>query len=162
GGAAANAPLLSAAITMSTAGPASPLTTAGAVIGTIQYMSPEQIEGKESDARSDLFALGVVLYEMTTGLRPFEGKSQISVASAILEKEPEPLSSLQPVTPPALEHVVNTCLAKNPDDRFQAAHDVKLELKWIATTSTQASGLGGSEKSGKTREWLASLVAAGL
>src|SRR5579862_8381780 len=86
GGAASNAPLLSAAVTMSGAGPISPLTTAGAVIGTIQYMSPEQIEGKESDARSDLFALGAVLYEMTTGLRPFEGKSQISVASAILEK----------------------------------------------------------------------------
>jgi len=102
------------------------------VIGTIQYMSPEQIEGKEADARSDLFTLGAVLYEMTTGKRPFEGKSHISVASAILEKDPEPISRLQPLTPPAFEHVVSTCLAKNPDDRFQTAHDVGLQLKWIA------------------------------
>ena len=79
---------------MSQASPVSPLTTAGTMIGTIQYMSPEQIEGKEADARSDLFALGAVLYEMVTGARPFEGKSQISVASAILEKEPEPISAV--------------------------------------------------------------------
>ena len=129
---ASKAPVLSAAPTMSGATPISPLTTAGALIGTIQYMSPEQIEGKEADARSDLFALGGVLYEMATGGRPFEGKSQISVASAILEKEPEPISSLQPLTPQAFEHVVNTCLAKNPDERFQTAHDVKLQLRWIA------------------------------
>jgi eukaryotic-like serine/threonine-protein kinase len=135
--AASNAPFLSAARTMSEASPMSPLTTAGTVIGTIQYMSPEQIEGKEADARSDLFALGAVLYEMTTGKRPFEGKSQISVASAILEKDPEPISRLQPLTPPAFDHVVSTCLAKDPDDRFQTAHDVRLELKWIAASAPQ-------------------------
>ncbi|GAC1434497.1 MAG: hypothetical protein NVS1B11_34490 [Terriglobales bacterium] len=72
--------------------------------GTIQYMSPEQIEGKEADARSDLFALGAILYEMVTGARPSEGKSQLSVASAILEKEPEPISRVQPLTPPVFEH----------------------------------------------------------
>ena len=130
------APLLSAARTVSQASPVSPLTTAGTLIGTIQYMSPEQIEGKEADARSDLFALGAVLYEMTTGARPFEGKSQISVASAILEKEPEPISAVQPLTPPGFEHVVTACLAKNPDDRFQTAHDVVLQLKWIAQSGT--------------------------
>ncbi len=135
--AASSAPLLSAARTMSQASPMSPLTTAGAVIGTIQYMSPEQIEGKEADARSDLFALGAVLYEMIAGRRPFEGKSQISVASAILEKEPEPIGTLQPLTPPALEHIVTVCLAKNPDDRFQSAHDVKLALQWIAEHPSQ-------------------------
>jgi eukaryotic-like serine/threonine-protein kinase len=134
GSAASNTPLLSAAQTMSEASPMTPLTTAGAVIGTIQYMAPEQIEGKEADARSDLFALGAVFYEMSTGVRPFEGKSQISVASAILEKDPEPISKFQPLTPPAFEHVVAACLAKNPDDRFQTAQDVKLELKWIAET----------------------------
>src|ERR1700723_2765629 len=132
GGAVTSAPLLSAAKTMSEASPMSPLTTAGAIIGTIQYMSPEQIEGKEADGRSDLFALGAVLYEMVTGGRPFAGKSQISVASAILEKDPEPISAVQPLTPPALEHIIDTCLAKDPEDRFQTAHDVRLQLKWIA------------------------------
>ena len=119
GSGASSAPLLSGARTMSQASPVSPLTTAGTMIGTIQYMSPEQIEGKEADARSDLFALGAVLYEMVTGARPFEGKSQISVASAILEKEPEPISVVQPLTPPAFEHIVAACLAKNPEDRFR-------------------------------------------
>jgi serine/threonine protein kinase len=133
-----SAPLLSAARTMTQASPVSPLTTAGTMIGTIQYMSPEQIEGKEADARSDLFALGAVLYEMVTGARPFEGKSQISVASAILDKEPEPISAVQPLTPPAFEHVVTACLAKNPDDRIQTAHDVVLQLKWIAQSGTSS------------------------
>jgi serine/threonine protein kinase len=131
-GSSAGAPLLSAAKTMSEATPLSPLTSAGMVIGTIQYMAPEQIEGKEADARSDLFALGAVLYEMATGKRPFEGKSQISVASAILERDPEPLRTLKPLTPVAFEHVVSSCLAKNPDDRVQNAHDVRLDLEWIA------------------------------
>jgi serine/threonine protein kinase len=130
--AGSSAPFLSAARTMSEASPISPLTTAGTVIGTIQYMAPEQIEGKEADARSDLFALGAVLYEMTTGKRPFEGKSQISLASAILEKDPESIRTLKPLIPAAFERVVNTCLAKNPDDRFQTAHDVRLALTWIA------------------------------
>jgi Tol biopolymer transport system component len=130
------APLLSADRTLSGIGPMA-LTAVGAVIGTIQYMSPEQIEGKAADARSDLFALGAVLYEAVTGKQPFEGKSQISVASAILEKNPEPISAIQPVTPRAFERVVKTCLEKNPDDRFQAARDVRLELKWIAEEVAQ-------------------------
>jgi eukaryotic-like serine/threonine-protein kinase len=129
----ATAPLLSAARTVSGGvSPLSPLTTAGEVLGTIQYMSPEQLEGKEADARSDIFALGALLYEMTTGKRPFDGKSQISVASAILEKDPEPISAIQPLTPTGLERAVKTCLEKNPDDRFQSARDVRLELRWIA------------------------------
>ena len=133
---ASDAPLLSAA-TMSEASPLSPLTCMGEVIGTIQYMSPEQIEGQKADARSDLFALGAILYEMATGKRAFQGKSQISVASAIMEKDPEPISATQPLTPPAFEHVVSTCLAKNPDDRFQTAHDVRLDLKWIAEVAAR-------------------------
>lgn len=157
---ASNAPLLSAARTMSQASPISPLTTAGAMIGTIQYMSPEQIEGKEADARSDLFALGAVLYEMVTGARPFAGKSQISVASAILEKDPEPISATQPLTPPAFEHIVTTCLAKNPEDRFQTAHDVALQLKWIAQSGTQAPHAIAPKS--KNRERLAWLIAAAL
>src|SRR3984885_6685697 len=131
-GSSASAPLLSAAKTMSEATPLSPLTSVGMVIGTIQYMAPEQIEGKEADARSDVFALGTVLYEMATGKRPFEGKSQISVASAILEKDPEPMRTLKPLTPVAFERVVSSCLAKNPDERFQNAHDVRLDMEWIA------------------------------
>jgi eukaryotic-like serine/threonine-protein kinase len=131
GSASRSAPLLSAAETISGPSPMSPLTGAGQVIGTIQYMSPEQIEGKEADARSDVFALGAVFYEMATGKRPFEGKSQLTLASAILEKDPTPIRQLQPLTPPAFERVVSTSLQKNPDDRFQSVRDIRLELKWI-------------------------------
>lgn len=164
GGGSASAPLLSAARTMSEASPLSPLTTAGAILGTIQYMAPEQIEGKEADARSDLFALGAILYEMATGGRPFGGKSQISVASAILEKNPEPISAVQPHTPPALDYLVNTCLAKNPDDRFQTAHDVKLQLNWIAQDSAAGRKLQPEDaRETRSREkwaWLAAAVFA--
>jgi Tol biopolymer transport system component len=132
------APLLSAARTSDGVSPMSPLTTAGTVVGTVQYMSPEQIEGKPTDARSDIFAFGAVLYEMATGRRAFEGKSQLSVASAILEKDPEPVSSFQSTTPPALDFVIRTCLAKDPDARFQTAHDVELQLKWIREGGSQA------------------------
>ena len=164
-GSGSGAPLLSAARTMSQtmsgASPLSPLTTAGAIIGTIQYMSPEQIEGKEADARSDLFALGGVLYEMVTGARPFEGKSQISVASAILEKDPESISALHPLTPPALEHVITACLAKNPDDRFQTAQDVALQLRWIAQSPAQSLKHAGKETEARSQA-LPWIVAAAL
>ena len=116
---------------------ASPVTVAGTIVGTVQYMSPEQIQGKEADARSDIFAFGALLYEMLTGKRAFEGKSQLSLASAILEKDPEPISIVQPLTPPALEQLVRTCLAKEPDDRFQSAHDLKLQLQWIVAGGSQ-------------------------
>jgi len=129
--------LLSTEKTLATDNLMSPLTEAGVLVGTVQYMSPEQIEGKQADARSDLFALGAVLYEAATGKRPFDGKSQISVASAILEKNPEPISAIQPLTPPAFERVVSTCLEKNPDDRFQSARDVRLELKWVGEAAAQ-------------------------
>jgi eukaryotic-like serine/threonine-protein kinase len=125
-------PLLSAARTMSGPTPASPLTTAGSIVGTIQYMSPEQIEGKEADARADIFAFGAVLYEMAMGKRAFEGKSQISVASSILEKDPDPISASKPSAPPAFDYLVAACLAKDREDRFQSAHDVRLQLKGIS------------------------------
>ena len=144
GSASRSAPLLSAAETISGPSPMSPLTGAGQVIGTILYMSPEQIEGKEADARSDVFALGAVFYEMATGLRPFDGKSQISVASAILEKDPTPMRQLQPLTPPAFERVVSTCLQKNPDDRFQSARDIRLELQWIAENPIAETNLSAA------------------
>jgi Tol biopolymer transport system component/predicted Ser/Thr protein kinase len=164
---AAAASAMTGAITRTT--PISPITQQGTVVGTFQYMSPEQIEGGEADARSDIFALGAVLYEMATGKRAFEGKSQLSVASAILEKDPEPISKIQPMTPPALEHVVQTCLAKDPEERFQTAHDVKLQLKWIAEGGSSAVGVPAVKSSHrKHREWLAwgvaglAIVAAAL
>jgi len=160
-GSATSAPLLSAVRTMTDASPMAPLTTAGAVIGTIQYMSPEQIEGKPADARSDLFALGAVLYETLTGARPFQGKSQISVASAILEQNPEPISTAQPLTPAPLEYVVNTCLAKNPDERFQNAHDVALHLRWIVQSGSPPP-VKSTTTASKARERLAWLVASAL
>jgi len=132
---AGSAPLLSAARTMSGASLASPLTTAGSIVGTIQYMSPEQIEGKEADARSDLFAFGAVLYEMATGKRAFQGRSQISLASAILEKDPEPISATKPLSPAALDYLVATCLVKEREERLQSAHDLRLQLKGIAQSS---------------------------
>jgi eukaryotic-like serine/threonine-protein kinase len=112
-----------------------PLTQEGMVVGTFQYMSPEQIEGKEADARSDIFALGAVLYEMATGKRAFEGKSTTSVIAAILERNPPPISAVQPMFPRALDSVVKTCLEKDPDERWQSAHDVKVQLKSIATSA---------------------------
>lgn len=134
------APLLSAAVTMSSPVPgASPLTTAGTVLGTIQYMSPEQIEGKEADARSDIFAFGAVLYQAATGKPAFEGKSQLSVATAILEKDPEPISILMPAAPAQLNQIIQTCLAKNPENRFQCAHDIAIALRWLDTKLPAAS-----------------------
>jgi serine/threonine protein kinase/Tol biopolymer transport system component len=112
-----------------------PLTQEGMVIGTFQYMSPEQIEGKEADARSDIFGLGAVLYEMATGKRAFEGKTTTSVIAAILERDPPPVSAVQPMFPRALDGVVKTCLEKDPEERWQSAHDVKLQLKAIATSA---------------------------
>src|SRR5215472_12136722 len=130
-----SAPLLSAAMTVNSPSPQqSPLTQQGALVGTVQYMSPEQIQGLEADTRSDIFAFGAMLYEMATGKRPFNGKSQIKVASAILEDEPQPVSEVVKTSPPALDRIVRTCLAKSPDERFQSALDVKLELKWLSTT----------------------------
>ncbi|HET8926076.1 MAG TPA: protein kinase [Candidatus Acidoferrum sp.] len=128
---------LTAAVTQS-----SPMTEQGAIVGTFQYMSPEQVEGKELDGRSDIFSLGAVLFEMLTGQRAFPGKSQLSVASAILEKEPAPISSIKPMTPPVLDHAVKKCLAKDPEDRWQSAHDLKDDLEWISQNAPQAA-VGG-------------------
>lgn len=117
--------------------PSEDLTQRGTVVGTFQYIAPEVLRGAEADARSDIFGLGCVLYEMVTGRKAFEGKTQLSVMTAILEKDPEPVSMLQAMSPPAFDHLVKTCLAKNPEERFQAALDVKLELKWIAEGGAQ-------------------------
>ncbi len=157
------APSFTAAATLSGPSPLSPLTTAGSIIGTIQYMSPEQIEGKEADARSDIFAFGAVLYEMVTGKRPFSGKSQISLASSILEKDPDAISATNPSIPPAFEHVLTTCLQKNPEERYLAAHDIKIELQWIAAGRSSAAVAAVSAPPAQGRErvgWIAAVVVA--
>src|SRR5262249_15967716 len=109
----------------------SKLTSEGMLVGTFQYMAPEQLEGKEADARTDIFAVGEVLYEMATGKPAFNGKSRASLIASILTTEPPPITQLQPMTPPSLERVVRKCLAKDPDDRWQSASDLASELKWI-------------------------------
>ena len=120
---------------------AQPLTTEGTIVGTFQYMSPEQLEGKEADARSDLWALGCVLYEMATGKRAFEGATQASLISSIMRDEPRPISQVSPLSPPGLERLVHQCLAKDPDDRWQSAGDVRRELEWIRSSSSQSGAV---------------------
>ncbi|HEY3124356.1 MAG TPA: WD40 repeat domain-containing serine/threonine protein kinase, partial [Thermoanaerobaculia bacterium] len=136
------------------------LTQEGTILGTFQYMAPEQLEGKEADARTDIFALGAVLYEMATGRKAFSGATQASLISAILRDDPEPISQIQPMSPPLLSRVVKTCLAKDPEDRFQTAHDVKLELRWIAEGSSQAGLPGSVAGFPKSREKVAWAAAA--
>src|SRR5579862_2471240 len=162
GSGSAPPPSFTAMATMSGPSPLSPLTTAGSIIGTIQYMSPEQIEGKEADARSDIFAFGSVLYEMVTGKRPFSGKSQISLASSILEQDPDPVSKLNPSTPPAFEHVLTTCLQKNPEERYLAAHDIKIELQWIAAgrSTPTATTTAPPVNTHNRKIWIAAVIAA--
>jgi len=116
-----------------------PLTAQGMIVGTLQYMAPEQLEGKEVDARTDIFAFGAVVYEMATGKKCFEGKSQASLIAKILETDPVPMSSIQRMTPPTLDRVVKRCLAKEPDDRCQSAKDLTDELKWIAEGGSQVT-----------------------
>ena len=114
------------------------LTATGLIIGTVPYMAPEQIEGKEADARTDLFAFGSMLFEMVTGRKAFQGDNHATLMVAILEREPPPLSSLQPRATPALERIVRTCLAKDPDDRWQTARDLMRELQWLAESDAEA------------------------
>jgi len=111
------------------------LTQEGTILGTFQYMAPEQLEGKDADARTDIFAFGAVLYEMATGRKAFAGSSQASLISSIMTADPPSISSVQPMSPPALDRVVRTCLSKDPEDRWQSARDVANELKWIAEGS---------------------------
>ena len=138
----------------------SPLTAKGTIVGTIQYMSPEQLEGSALDARSDIFAFGAVLYEMASGQRAFGGKTQAGVIAAILEREPPSVSSLRPTSPPALDRLIETCLAKDPAERRQTMHDVLLDLHWIAEGGSQAGIPAQISWRRRWRERLAWLVAA--
>ena len=134
----------SSGLTQTIATPQQPLTVQGTVVGTFQYMSPEQVEGKEADARSDIFSLGAVLYEMATGKRAFEGKTAASTIAAVLAADPPPISSVKPLSPAALDSTVRSCLAKDPDDRVQTVHDVKLQLKWIQPGSPASSAIAAA------------------
>ncbi len=163
--AAANTPLTPSTPTMTVETlrkPVQPLTQKGTIVGTFQYMAPEVLQGADADARSDIFSLGCVLYEMATGKKAFEGKSQLSVLAAILEKEPEPISKLQPLTPPALEYAVSTCLAKDPDERWQDVHDLVKQLRWVSQSGSQAAAplIAMPSRRRRRREILAWAVAS--
>jgi Tol biopolymer transport system component len=137
------------------------LTQEGTILGTFQYMAPEQLEGKDADARTDIFALGAVLYEMATGRKAFSGASQASLITAIMSADPPSISAAQPMTPPALDRVVKTCLAKDPEDRWQSAADVARELKWIGESSFSGmtDGVAPAPKRSGRLPWI---LAAGL
>jgi len=139
-----------------------PLTARGSMIGTFQYMAPEQLEGAEADVRSDIWAFGCVLYEMVTGRRAFDGKSQATLISAILATEPPSLASIQPLASTALDYTVRTCLAKDPEERFQNAHDLLLQLRWIATAGSEAGApaVVATRRRSRSRLQLAAAVAA--
>jgi Tol biopolymer transport system component/predicted Ser/Thr protein kinase len=143
------------------------LTEQGMILGTLQYMSPEQLEGKEADARTDIFALGAVLFEMVTGRPAFTGKSKASLIAAILAADPPPISQLQPMTPPALDRAVRRCLAKDPDERWQTARDLAAELKWMVEGSSVTAGYDrrqeiGARRAPPQRERLAWATAAAV
>jgi serine/threonine protein kinase/Tol biopolymer transport system component len=138
------------------------LTQEGTILGTFQYMAPEQLEGREADARTDLFAFGALLYEMATGKKAFSGATQASLISAILRDEPQPISQAQPMSPAALDRVVKGCMAKDPEDRLQSAHDVAAQLKWIAESGSQAGVPAPATAPRKTRRWFAWAAAVPL
>ena len=145
--------------------PHHPVTMEGMVVGTFQYMSPEQVEGKEADARSDIFALGAVLHEMATGKRAFEGKTTASTIAAILAAEPVSISSLQPLSPALLEGTIKACLAKDAEERIQTAHEVKLRLQWIGQSGAASGTVVGAIPVAPSRRsawWVSALLALAL
>src|SRR5579859_2194031 len=160
---AAGAPMLSSLTqSLNPTGKTTPVTAEGTIVGTFQYMAPEQLEGKEADARSDIFSFGAVLYEMATARKAFEGKTTASVIATILKDNPPPITTLQPLAPPAVEQLIKTCLAKDPEDRRQTMHDVLLDLKWIAEGGSQAGIPAPVVAHRKNRErisWAATAVA---
>jgi eukaryotic-like serine/threonine-protein kinase len=137
-------------------------TAQGTLIGTLQYMAPEQVQGQPADARTDIFALGALLHEMATGRRAFAATTQASVIAKILETEPPLVSSLAPLAPPALDHLVQGCLAKAPADRWQTAHDVKMELQWIQTQGSASEQTRSGRPGQKSRVWVPWAVATVL
>ena len=151
---------LASLVTLTATKQESPVTEQGTIVGTFQYMSPEQMEGKDLDGRSDIFSLGAVLYEMLTGQRAFPGKSQLSVASAILEKEPVPISSIKPLTPPALDFAIKKSIAKLPEERWQSASDLAGQLRWAAEIGSQAAVSSRGPANSKIGLWTGWTLAA--
>jgi len=131
------------------------LTVQGTILGTFQYMAPEQLEGTDADARTDIFAFGALLYEMLTGRKAFAGKSQATLIAAIVGTTPPPVSSIQPLTPPALDQIIRRCLEKDPDDRWQTARDLLMQLKWVAEGGSQAGVAAPIVARRKNRERMA-------
>jgi serine/threonine protein kinase len=143
------------------------VTAQGTILGTLQYMAPEQLDGSDADARSDIFAFGALVYEMVAGRRAFEGKSQATLIAAIMSADPPPLAALQPMAPPALDRIVRKCLAKDPEERWQSARDLADELGWIArsisgTEPAAETVPAGQRASSRRREQLAWGIAAVL
>jgi len=138
------------------------LTVPGIIVGTVQYMAPEQIEGKDIDGRADLFAFGSVLFEMLSGRKAFEAESNASLMAAILEREPPSISSVQPLATPALDRLIKTCLAKDPDDRWQTARDLLRELQWVASADTDAGNTRNSPQRWRRPRLVAALALAGF
>ena len=127
------------------------LTKEHAIIGTLQYMAPEQLEGRTANSRADIWAFGAVLYEMATGEKAFEGASQASLISAIMKDEPRALSAFAPIAPRLLEHTVRGCLDKDPDERWQSVRDVARQLEWIADSSTEETATPTEKSVGSWR-----------
>jgi Tol biopolymer transport system component len=166
-GLAKSSPIASAATATNTGAStlAVPLTAQGSILGTFQYMAPEQLEGGEADARADIWAFGCLLYESIAGRRPFDGKTQVGLIGAILEREPASIGEIQPMTPPALVRIIRTCLAKNPGDRFQTAHDLCLQLRWVEEGGSAAGLAAPVVTHRKRRErvlWLGGAILAAL
>ena len=138
------------------------LTGPGMILGTMRYMAPEQVEGQTADARTDVFAFGTMLYEMLTGRKAFDGKSEPSVVAAILNVDPTPLSALVPIAPQALERLVTRCLAKNPDDRWQNAHDLLIQLRWIARRGAKQGMPAEAGVRAKSERWTLAAIATGV
>jgi eukaryotic-like serine/threonine-protein kinase len=138
-------------------------TAQGTIVGTLQYMAPEQLQGLETDARTDIFALGAMLYEMATGRLAFEAQSQASLIARILDTDPPPMSTLVPLAPPAFEQLVQRCLSKEPAERWQSAHDLALQLRWMqAQVSGTSSAPAPGTRRARTRVWVPWSVAAVL
>ena len=166
-GLARTAPALTVnSVTEMATAPPQAITAQGTILGTFQYMAPEQVEGGEADARTDIFAFGSVLYEMITGKKAFEGKTQTNLVAAILERDPPPLTTVQPLAPPLVDSIVRKCLAKNPDDRWQTASDLGSALRWVAeganATTSGATAVAGTPRTGARRVANGAVAAAGI